>query len=63
MTLLQRLCRIRSNLSETWLHESKVWLDIPGYDACHAKREYRRGGGVTVLVRSNLNSNLVVIVS
>ena len=43
-TLLQRLCVEFAViiLSETWLNEGKVWLDIPGYDAYHAKREHRR---------------------
>ena len=50
-------------LTETWLNEELAWLDIPGYVAYHSKRVNRGGGGVTVLVRSNLNTMNIVDLS
>lgn len=46
-------------LSETWLNSEAEWIDIPGYTSYHTIRPNRRGGGVSVLVRSNLKSSLL----
>ena len=46
-------------LTETWFRGPGDWLDIPGYTAYHAMRADRRGGGVSILVKSLLISLLL----
>ena len=46
-------------LSETWLNDKHTWLDIPGYAAYHCRRPNGRGGGISILVRSEFNVELV----
>ena len=43
-------------LTETWLNSEMRWTDIPGYKSYHTVRSGKRGGGVSVLVRSDIES-------
>ena len=43
-------------LTETWLRGPGDWLDVPGYTTYHSIRTNRRGGGVSILVKSHLKS-------
>ena len=43
-------------LTETWLSPDMKWTDIPGYVSYHSVRSKGRGGGVTVLVRTDIDS-------
>lgn len=46
-------------LTETWLNDSSDWFEVPGFVAHHSIRAGRRGGGVSILVKSYLESQLV----
>lgn len=50
-------------LTETWLDDSAEWQDVAGYNAFHAVRSSRTGGGVTVLVDSRLESEQIAELS
>ena len=45
-------------LSETLIADELEWIEIPGFSAYHNKRSRTSSGGVTVLVDSDLESNL-----
>ena len=47
-------------LSETWLKEkNSKYYCLNGYIAFHLTRSNRKGGGVSLLVKSNINSELI----
>ena len=46
-------------LTETWMNDISDWIDVSNFNAFHSVRVGRRGGGVTVLVRSNLSSVVI----
>ena len=46
-------------LSETRLDSEDDFHEVPGYKSFHCVRRDRRGGGVSILVRSNLSDTLV----
>ena len=46
-------------LSETWLDSEDDFPEVPGSKSFHCVRRDRRGGGVSILVRSNLSVTLV----
>ena len=46
-------------LTETWLDTINDWNELPGYTAYHSIRSDRGGGGVTVLISSAIQSELV----
>ena len=48
------------NLSEAWLDSEDDYTEVPGYKSFHCVRRDRRGGGVSILVRSNLSATLVL---
>ena len=50
-------------LTETWLCDQSEFLDVAGYTAYHTVRTDRRGGGVTVLVKSNIQSHSLSLFS
>ena len=42
-------------ISETWLTESNEgWYQISGYNSEHLYRKTKRGGGVSVFIKTNL---------
>ena len=43
-------------LSETWMSARSDWTFVPGYKAFHSIRMGRQGGGVSILVRSDLDA-------
>ena len=43
-------------LTETWLRGPGDWLDVPGFTAYHSIGTDRRGGEVSILVKSHLRS-------
>ena len=46
-------------LTETWLNDPAEFLDVAGFRAYHSVRTGKRGGGVSVLVRDDLKSQLL----
>jgi hypothetical protein len=46
-------------LTESWLNGSSAWLDVPGYTAYHSVRQNMMGGGVSVLVSDQLESEIL----
>ena len=46
-------------LSETWITDKLNWIEIPGFSSFHSIRTRTMCGGVTVLVDSDLESNLI----
>ena len=46
-------------LTESWLTDTDLSLNVPGYTAYHSFRKNRKGGGVSVLVDEELNSELL----
>ena len=46
-------------LSETWITDELNWIEIPGFSSYHSIRTRAMCGGVTVLVDSDLESNLI----
>ena len=45
-------------LTETWLNPNMKWVDVPGFVSYHSVRTSGRGGGVTILVRSDVESSI-----
>ena len=43
---------------KTWIADKVVWVEIPGFSAHHSVRFRTTAGGVTVVVDSDLESNL-----
>lgn len=46
-------------LTETWLTDPEEFPEIPGYKSFHSVRRKKRGGGVSVLVRCDLQAVLL----
>lgn len=46
-------------LSETWLNDPSEMLPVDGYKSYHSVRTDRKGGGVSVLVRDTIQSQLL----
>ena len=46
-------------LSETWITDELNWIEIPGFSSYHSIRTRAMCGGGTVLVDSDLESNLI----
>lgn len=46
-------------LTETWLDDASEFFNVPGYTAYHSVRSERRGGGVSVLVRDHIQSEVL----
>ena len=43
-------------ISETWLTEFSPTIDIPGFDIHRQDRLHKKGGGIAILISSNLRS-------
>ena len=46
-------------ISETWLTPFSPEIKIPGYEFCHKDRNTKRGGGVTLLLSSNIRYKML----
>lgn len=46
-------------LSETWLNDPSEFITLDGYKDYHSVRSNGRGGGVSILVRNNIHSQLL----
>ena len=43
-------------ISETWLTEFSPAIDIPGFNIYRQDRSHKKGGGIAILISSNLRS-------
>ena len=46
-------------ISETWLMPFSLEIKIPGYEFCHNDRNSKRGGGITLLLSSNIQYKML----
>ena len=46
-------------ISKTWLMPFSPEIKIPGYEFCHKDRNTKRGGGVTLLLSSNIRYKIL----